>query len=332
MLLRVGIALFDLPHRRARTLLSGGMPVYLSVNPVEYHGPHLSLHNDRLLSEGLIRGLGDRLQVRHDWPLVLADHLAVGVDPCPGPGSRPVSFSQVRRLVVDSCRSLRALGAQRVVLMTFHGAPLHNLALEAGAAWLRARGVAAIAPFHLVLAHMLDLRDVGQYADALAPIRDPDTRRRVAARLPQDFHAGFFETSLALHWAEASVADSYGRLPPCPEPIPDPTISRLASAAEAMQQHTVARELRFAAQALGWQRLRPFPGYTSWPAPANRESGAAFAGHILRLYSEVVDDVLHGRAVPPRPIMPWTRWMTMGGRWPPSRSMDASDVLEPPES
>ena len=33
--------LLDLPHSRARSLLSRGAPVYLPVNPVEFHGPHL---------------------------------------------------------------------------------------------------------------------------------------------------------------------------------------------------------------------------------------------------------------------------------------------------
>ncbi len=61
--------LLDLPHRRATTLLSSGAPVYLLVNPVEYHGPHLSLHNDRLVSMGLVRGLHARLADAHDWPL-----------------------------------------------------------------------------------------------------------------------------------------------------------------------------------------------------------------------------------------------------------------------
>ncbi|MFN7132430.1 MAG: hypothetical protein ACK4N5_10120, partial [Myxococcales bacterium] len=61
------IQLLDLPQSEARRLIaahageSGRAPVYLTVNPVEYHGPHLSLHNDRLVSEGLVRALHARL-------------------------------------------------------------------------------------------------------------------------------------------------------------------------------------------------------------------------------------------------------------------------------
>jgi hypothetical protein len=50
-------SLFDVPHHDARRLARSGAPVYLTINPVEYHGPHLSLHNDRLSLGGRIGNL-----------------------------------------------------------------------------------------------------------------------------------------------------------------------------------------------------------------------------------------------------------------------------------
>src|SRR5205807_1521461 len=73
------ISIFDLPHQDAQRLARSGAPVYLTVNPVEYHGPHLSLHNDRLVSTGIVRDLHERLRARHDWPLLLGGDLEVGV-------------------------------------------------------------------------------------------------------------------------------------------------------------------------------------------------------------------------------------------------------------
>jgi len=81
------ISLLDIPHQEARRLVKSGAPVYLTVNPVEYHGPHLSLHNDRLISIGLVREVHERLAEKHDWPLLLGADLEVGVEPCPGPGT-----------------------------------------------------------------------------------------------------------------------------------------------------------------------------------------------------------------------------------------------------
>nr|MCH9681234.1 creatininase family protein [Deltaproteobacteria bacterium] len=270
------------------------------------------------------------LQARHDWPVVMADHLEVGVDPCPGPGSRAIDFRTVRSLVLDSCRALHSLGAQRVVLMTFHGAPLHNLALEAGAAWLRARGVPAVAPFHGVLTQMLELVDASTYADAFSPVDDPDTRAQLMAGLREDFHAGFFETSLAMHWAPDTVSNVHERLPPCPTFAPDRTTVAAAAVAQRLGRTRLAQELRFAAVAIGWQKLRPFPGYTSSPAHANAQSGAVFARTVLDLYAPMIESVLLEGEPAPAAIMSWTRWATLHGRLGPSPQLSADDVVPAP--
>src|SRR5205823_11999767 len=194
------IPLFDLPHAEARALLAGGMPVYLPVNPVEYHGPHLSLHNDALISAGLIGDLHRAISDGQGWPLVVAASLELGVDPCPGPGTRDTPYGEVREIVIETCQALADLGARRVVLMTFHGSPLHALALEAGVRALEGRGLQAISPMNLLLQALLGI-ETEPYAEALAHIDDPAERRRMLAGLVHDFHAGFAETSLSLHYA-----------------------------------------------------------------------------------------------------------------------------------
>src|SRR5688500_7491630 len=85
-------SLFDLPHSEARALLRSGMPVYLPVNPVEFHGPHLPLHTDALISRGLAETLHARLAerdpaLRGTTPIYASD-LEVGVDASQGPGTR----------------------------------------------------------------------------------------------------------------------------------------------------------------------------------------------------------------------------------------------------
>src|SRR5260370_33859112 len=136
-----------MPHAQARALLAAGAPVFLPVNPVEYHGPHLSLHNDGLVSRGLARDIHAVLaQSEGDWPCLVTSDLEGGVDPCPGPGTRATPFRQVRSLVLEACRRLVELGAQRVVLVTFHGGPLHNLSPDDRVRLLaghRARALAA---------------------------------------------------------------------------------------------------------------------------------------------------------------------------------------------
>jgi creatinine amidohydrolase len=304
---------FDVSHSRARALLASGAPVFLPVNPVEYHGPHLSLHNDALVSQGLARDIhGELTRAGKDWPLLLASDLEIGVEPAPGLGSRETSYRDACGVVVEACRALVQLGAQRVVLITFHGSPLHSLALDAGVRWLGRHGVPALSPLNQLLRAMLDIK-VEDYADAYATVANADDRAAVMREAPFDLHAGFLETSLALHYAPESVDPIYTTLPPCPEVVPDGKLLAASRAAGRLGRTLLASELRFAAFGLGWYALRPFPGYTSRPRHASREAGAIIARHMVREFGPTTMRVLDNREVPPAPIMPWLATLTLGG-------------------
>lgn len=309
----------SLPHAEARRLLASGAPVFVPVNPVEYHGPHLSLHNDSLISLGLVGDLHARLVAGEGgpgaeaWPLVCTRDLEVGVDPAPGVGSRPVPYGVVRDLVLRTCAALADLGARRVVLVTFHGSPMHEHALQAGVELLRRRGVPAVAPFNALLAELLTL-DPTEFADAAAHIEDPAVRRTVVEALRWDFHAGFFETSMALHYAPRSVDPRYRELPPCPPLTPAPAFMLASRAARAAGALRTADELAYLAQAIGWLSARPFPGYTSHPAHAAASAGAWCAAHLVERFVPIIAEVLAGRAPSPPPIVPWLPWVSLGGR------------------
>ncbi len=311
------ISLFDQPWSRARELVATGAPVFATVNPVEFHGPHLSLHNDRLVSRGLCRDLHRHLYPQLDSSaLLLGADLEVGVEPAAGRGSRHTPYRVVRQLVVETCRALAELGAQRVILMTFHGAPMHAHALQAGVDQLARLGVPAVAPFNLLLEHMVDLNPE-PFADALDEIEDPDERREMLATLDLDFHAGFFETSLALHYAPESVSAVHRELPDCP-PYPYSRIfGGLAGLARRLGARQTATELAFIARAIGWTWLDPYPGYTGRPRHASAEAGRRFAAHIVPQMAAVVRAVLAGERPAPRPGMGWMPWVTLAGRMHP---------------
>ena len=83
--------------------------------------------------EAALPRLAARLALTHPaWPQLAAPDLEVGVDPCPGPGSRHTPYPLAAALVRSPCDALAELGAPPAALTTFHGAPLHNLALQAG--------------------------------------------------------------------------------------------------------------------------------------------------------------------------------------------------------
>jgi creatinine amidohydrolase len=309
-------SILDLPHREACRRVASGAPVFVTVNPVEFHGPHLSLHNDRLVSTGQARELSARLRATHpDWEYLCTDDVEVGFEPCLGPGTRLHPFPRVRDVVLETCRALCELGVQRVVLMTFHGAPMHNMALHAGVRFLEENGVRAVAPFTVVLREMLEFKDPTLYRGAFDAV-PAHLRDAMMARLNLDFHAGFFETSMAIHYAPDSVLADRSGIPPCPAWVPDARLLAASRALALTGARKLSSELAFGAESVGWRNLKPFPGYTGAPALANAAAGGFFARHIMDRYVPVVEEVLAGRASSPEPIMAWLHTASLGGRVP----------------
>ncbi len=314
MTLTPAIELNALPHAQAAALAATGVPVYLSVNPIEYHGPHLSLYNDYLLSVAVAEDLHCRIQQKHpEWPLVFAAPLHLGVDPTPGRGSVAHSYRAVKQAVLAACAGLAALGVKRVIIMTFHGSPMHALALQAGVEELRRLGIQAFAPFNFVLEKMLSYR-TGDFEQALRPLADAGMRQTIDEQLGHDFHAGFFETSLILHYRPQAVDPAFQQLAPCAPVTAAPGFMQLARLANALGRTSLARELQLAAQGTGWLKQQPFVGYTGWPHLANAQSGAAFAEVILELYLKGFEAALLGGAGSPEPTMKWVRTLSLGGR------------------
>jgi creatinine amidohydrolase len=242
----------------------------------------------------------------------MASDLEIGIEPCWGLGTRHTRYQVARELILEACRALAELGAKRVVIMTFHGSPLHNVALDEGVRLLESRGVKAIAPFNIVLQRLVTI-DPNEFGEAFAHVPEPE-RSQMIRGLPLDFHAGFFETSMSLHYAPESVSDVYKTLPPCPEFGRDRVLSTAERVARAIGREVLAGELGFAASGTGWYKLKPFPGYTGRPSWATRQAGATFARFMMEEAVPAVTGVLDGNGARPRPIMPWVRWATLGGR------------------
>jgi creatinine amidohydrolase len=219
--------------------------------------------------------------------------------------------------------ALADLGAKRVILMTFHGAPLHNLALEAGVRCLQKRGVQALAPLHLILRTLLDFipDDSGekpawwdQVAPAYVDIEDPVEREAMIRGMALDFHGGYFETSVLLHYGPEHVSRELAKIPPCPAFGKDARLAFASRLAKTFGAQELARELNFGALGLGWYLLRPFPGYTGRPHRANAKAGAYFARFIIDRYTQAAEAVFTRSAPAPKPIMSWVSTASFGGR------------------
>ncbi len=294
-------------------------PVYFFVNPVEFHGPHLSHYTDFVISRGLAQRLHKRLCAQKgEHPYIEGPIIHLGVDPAPGPGSVRTSYQDLRKHVLGACRSLVDLGARKVIFMTFHGAPLHNMAIHAGVKYLRSHGVSAFSSLNMVLEELVDYRpDRYKKLEQVLFNEFPGKKEQVKAALQVldlDFHAGLFETSLCMELAPETVHGHEG-LPNCPQLEPAPLHRLLLGLARALGIRKLSGEFQFAATALAWVKLNPFPGYTGCPALACKAAGEVLVEErILPLYEKAALEVLWGGQSAPRPIMDWIVYLSLGGR------------------
>ena len=323
----VSAPLFDMPLGDLVRAFRDGAPAYLLVNPTEYHGPHLSLLNDYLVSAGLARDLHAAI-AKPGEPFLLSRDLDVGVDPTFGPGTVATSYSDACHEVMNACETLVEYGAKRVALMTFHGSPNHAMALETGVRFLKARGVRVISPLNELLQFLL-MPDRSVLEPAYATVDDPAEREAMLEDASSDFHGGFIESSLAMHFAPDSVKAIRSDLPPCPPLVPATQYQWAAAAATRAGFKTLGRELLLVGKAIAWSDLRPFPGYTGRPHRANAKAGALLAALIRDRYAALANAVFYGNGVSPAPVMDWMPMATLGGRVaPPPPSL--SDVLTVP--
>ncbi|MBC7692383.1 MAG: creatininase family protein [Methylotenera sp.] len=307
------IFLSELPNREAQRLVQSGAPVVATFNPVEYHGPHLPLDTDTLLSISALKAVFERLRGRSEWPFLIHSVVRAGCGAVPSHGTTQHNYRQVRKIVMNTCEGIRDLGAKRAILMTFHGEPLHNLAIEDGVKLLQSWGIKAFAPMNVVMNEALHYQPVN-YKEAIDTIQDLTLREYYRDYLMADFHGGFFETSLMLHWNPKTVETDYAQVPPCPPVKNSAFLLQISRIFREFGWDHLARELDFANYGLTWYKISPTPGYTGNPGLANETAGRIFAERTTDLIVKAWLDYFEHGVANPRPVLRWVRPLTLQGR------------------
>ncbi len=306
--------LYSYPHCELLELLKQDVPVYVFVNPIEYHGPHLSLYTDKVLSMGMAKKLhAELVNKKGEMPFLVAEDISLGEGPTRGPGSIHTPFKDLRKIILRCSKSLVELGVRKVIFMTFHGAPMHNMAIQAGIEYLNKNGVKAYNPFNYILQKMIHFnpRDYDRVRDFLPDDCDKDV---IVENFNTDFHAGIFETSLCLYLCPKTVSENYNAVPDCPALIPNEKLLFIAKLFKSLGQIYLFKELRFAAIGLSWIQLKPFPGYSGTPRYSSIELGQYFVEQeLIPLYVNGALETLYGVGKGPRPVMKWIYGLSLGG-------------------
>jgi creatinine amidohydrolase len=119
---------------RARTV------VLLTAGILEEHGPFLPSYSDGYQSEFVAARVADGVAARSGWTVLRFPEIPLGTFPASYvggkyvfPGSYPVRMTTLRAVFMDLATDLGEAGFKWVFVLTMHGGPTHNRALDQAA-------------------------------------------------------------------------------------------------------------------------------------------------------------------------------------------------------
>jgi len=189
----------------------GRTAIFLTLSPLETHGPHLPLGVDAFAARHFAQSLADRLvAARPGWSVVLAPTLYMGSFTFDTVGTVAVRQRVVRDMLVDYGDALARAGFRWIFIANGHAGPTHLAALEEAAAIVTRRHGVTMASFTGHLAwEFLRGRYMEKIEVALGHKLTEEERRAFA----EDAHGGWFETSLMLLLRPDLVDGAYRDLP-----------------------------------------------------------------------------------------------------------------------
>ncbi len=274
---------------------------FISVSPIEVHGPHLPVGTDVFISEDLVRRYAAALARRHpELTFVKLPPLYAGSDALPVPGSLSVPAPHLEGVLVAYGRGLAKQGFRYLFVADNHGGPRHQMAVEAAARtlWRRHR-------FYLIDPFGVDYRLMVQH--------DPGFLCRTGLGPgicgdDADNHAGTNETSLMLACGPERVAANFREVPPSMLP-PRRTgaavlVARLGRVLRALGGRVVGRDLEHLANTLAWVSDPAMKPYMGDPGRASAEAGEAMLAARVAIGAELFERALGSGGRAPVHITP----------------------------
>lgn len=181
---------------------------FLTLSPLEQHGPHLPVGTDLFTSRAFAAATAGQLCRMHpEWVAVHSPVLPLGSDAFDYLGSIPVRRRVVRDLLIDYLEGLARYDFRYFLIFNSHGGPGHRMAIDEACDWIsRTYDVCAFAPLSPILSDLFE----GEFHERL--VRNLEGLQPAALDLGQDQHAGHWETSLMLRLHPELVDPGYTKL------------------------------------------------------------------------------------------------------------------------
>jgi len=272
---------------------------FISVSPIEVHGPHLPTGTDVIVSLELQQRYIDELSQRHpEMTMVTLPPLYAGSDALPVKGSLSVPAVALRSVLLAYAKGLAAQGFKYLFIADNHGGPRHQLAFESAArkAWKKHR-------FYMINPFLIEFRMMCHHdADFLSETGlKPGTCGDDA-----DAHAGTNETSLMLV-AAPEVVGNYQETAPS---LPPKAKLRLASGmVRSLGGNKVRLDLKHLGSTLGWVSNPDMLPYMGDPQKASAEAGEAMLKARVNVALSLFEKALAGEKPDTAPMLWWLRPM-----------------------
>lgn len=180
--------------------------IFLPIAPIEEHGKHLPLGVDIFLTEKWQYDTIKMIEIEYDVECAIFPCLPIGYANLGGfNGNFHVDTKTLFRLIYRSLKNIAEWGFQNIVILSGHAEPLHLITIEKACKKVNKKfGKIAFAPMGAIFSTQ-DKKD-----DSLCTSSIVDD---LLQKHPNDFHAGWIETSAMLDINAALVKDSYMNMP-----------------------------------------------------------------------------------------------------------------------
>lgn len=264
------------------------------ISPLEVHGPHLPMGQDLFeaaaLAEKSVQALAAQ---RPGWSFVLMPPIPVAADCVPHTGTVNYPAAVVRDVAYHTLRPFAKQGFARLAYSSFHGGPRHIAALEDAAARLTAGFNAAAVSLFSVVVNRIAAGKI-TFDEVSGMPGNPLTLEQ----LSRDMHAGFVETSLALHLWPELVPPGWENLPANTQEAERAKHDSLPFGDKLMLPDKIKKSLEFISSfAKSVQHFKKNT-YCGYPAEASAEMGRQLLDHLIQNATGILSEFLDkGRAM-----------------------------------
>lgn len=279
----------EISHSKMKTLNPEKTLVAVTMSPMEAHGPHLPIGQDWMEAQALLESVAKKIVAeKQGWSVLLLPPVPVAEDSLPHTGSISMPPHVVADVAYYMLKPFATAGFKRLAISSFHGGPRHMTALECAADKLtKKHNAQTVSLFSAVVARM---EEGNVFYDAVKDIPD---NLITMDQISKDWHAGFVETSMALHLWPELVEDGWQSLQP---------MSRDKREDEHGSYYMGAGKEGIAGKAMEIMELfSNIKGsiehytnntYSGYPALSSAESGKAIFEHLTSVSCDILCDFI----------------------------------------